>query len=348
MRHVHFIGICGTAMATLAAMLQAARARRAGLGPERLSADEHVPRAGGHRDPHAVFAADHVTGDIDLVVVGNAISRGNPELEEVLDRKIRYCSLPEAIREHFLWGARSIVIAGTHGKTTTTSLAGWLLVHGGLDPERARRRRGRQSRRRRVELSAGLGPRLRDRRRRVRQRVLRQDREVPEVPAGHRRHRQHRVRSRRHLPRISTPCVSRSAASSNLVPRRGLLVLGADSPDAAALDGARRVAGRDVRPDRRGRLARATTSSPRPTARRFRVQHQGRSLGVFEVALVGAHNVKNALAAMAVASRRRRVGRGAAAHGAGGVRRASSGVSRSSARRRASRCSTTSRTTPRP
>jgi hypothetical protein len=68
------------------------------------------------------------------VVVGNAISRGNPELEEVLDRKIRYCSLPEAIREHFLWGARSVVVAGTHGKTTTTSLAGWLLTSGGADP----------------------------------------------------------------------------------------------------------------------------------------------------------------------------------------------------------------------
>ena len=57
--------------------------------------------------------------------IGNAISRGNPELEEVMDRRIRYCSLPEAIREHFLWGARSIVIAGTHGKTTTTALTGW-------------------------------------------------------------------------------------------------------------------------------------------------------------------------------------------------------------------------------
>ena len=66
--------------------------------------------------------------------MGNAISRGNPELEEVLDRKIRYCSLPEAIREHFLWGARSIVVAGTHGKTTTTAMIGWLLTHGGLDP----------------------------------------------------------------------------------------------------------------------------------------------------------------------------------------------------------------------
>src|SRR5207302_5740529 len=65
---------------------------------------------------------------------GNAISRGNVELESVLERKIRYCSLPEVIRDHFLWGARSIVVAGTHGKTTTTSLAGWLLTHGKLDP----------------------------------------------------------------------------------------------------------------------------------------------------------------------------------------------------------------------
>src|SRR5689334_13374073 len=80
------------------------------------------------------YHADHITGDVDVVVVGNAISRGNPELEEVLDRKIRYGSLPEAVREHFLWGARSIVIAGTHGKTTTTALAGWLLTHGGQDP----------------------------------------------------------------------------------------------------------------------------------------------------------------------------------------------------------------------
>jgi UDP-N-acetylmuramate: L-alanyl-gamma-D-glutamyl-meso-diaminopimelate ligase len=80
------------------------------------------------------YRPEHISADIDLVVVGNAISRGNPELEEVLDRKIRYCSLPEAVRDHFLWGARSIVIAGTHGKTTTTSLTGWLLADGGADP----------------------------------------------------------------------------------------------------------------------------------------------------------------------------------------------------------------------
>ena len=90
-------------------------------------ASEGIPAFSGYR-------AEHITADLDLVIVGNAISRGNAELEEVLDRKIRYCSLPEAIREHFLWGARSIVIAGTHGKTTTTALTGWVLTHGGVDP----------------------------------------------------------------------------------------------------------------------------------------------------------------------------------------------------------------------
>src|SRR5438093_5002510 len=120
-------------MATVAAML-----KRRGLDVRGSDQDvyrpmgdflaaEGIPALTGYR-------AEHITGDLDLVVVGNAISRGNPELEEVLDRKIRYCSLPEAIREHFLWGARSIVVAGTHGKTTTSALAGWVLADGGVDP----------------------------------------------------------------------------------------------------------------------------------------------------------------------------------------------------------------------
>ena len=68
------------------------------------------------------------------MVVGNAISRGNAELEAVLERRLRYCSMPEAIRDFFLWDSHPVVIAGTHGKTTTTSLAGWLLTSGQLDP----------------------------------------------------------------------------------------------------------------------------------------------------------------------------------------------------------------------
>src|SRR4026209_2286588 len=133
MKRIHFIGICGTAMATVAAMMKQKGFDVAGSDQDVyppmsdfLAAEGITARSG--------YRAEHITGDLDLVGVGNGIPRGNPELEEVLDRKIRYCSLPEAIREHFLWGARSVVIAGTHGKTTTTALAGWLAQPGGGRP----------------------------------------------------------------------------------------------------------------------------------------------------------------------------------------------------------------------
>src|SRR5687767_8349323 len=130
---IHLIGVCGTAMATVAALLK-------GRGHDVRGSDQNVyPPMSDFLAAEGIrimtgYRQEHITADVDLVVIGNAISRGNPELETVLERKIRYCSLPEAIRDHFLWGARSIVLAGTHGKTTTTSLTGWLLTHGNLDP----------------------------------------------------------------------------------------------------------------------------------------------------------------------------------------------------------------------
>src|SRR6185369_7753869 len=130
---VHLIGVCGTAMATLAAMLKSkgydVRGSDQNVYPPMSDflAEQQITTLQGYKP-------EHIDADLDLVVVGNAISRGNPELEEVLDRKIRYCSLPEAVRDHFLWAARSIVITGTHGKTTTTALTGWLLTDGGADP----------------------------------------------------------------------------------------------------------------------------------------------------------------------------------------------------------------------
>jgi len=70
----------------------------------------------------------------DLVVIGNAISRGNPEAERALDAKLKFCSLPELLREFFIRGKRCLVVAGTHGKTTTTSLLAWVFEHAGLNP----------------------------------------------------------------------------------------------------------------------------------------------------------------------------------------------------------------------
>src|SRR3982751_6190598 len=133
MSRIHLIGVCGTAMATLAALLKH-------RGHDVRGSDHNVyPPMSDFLLQQGIptfqgYKPEQITPDLDMVVVGNAISRGNPELEEVLDRKIRYCSLPEAVRDHFLWGARSIVLAGTHGKTTTTSLTGWVLTHGGVDP----------------------------------------------------------------------------------------------------------------------------------------------------------------------------------------------------------------------
>jgi UDP-N-acetylmuramate: L-alanyl-gamma-D-glutamyl-meso-diaminopimelate ligase len=95
---IHFIGICGTAMATVAAMLKA-------RGWDVRGSDQSVypPMSTFLREqgiaPLDGYRAEHITADLGLVCVGNAISRGNPELEAVLDRKIRYCSLPELVRE---------------------------------------------------------------------------------------------------------------------------------------------------------------------------------------------------------------------------------------------------------
>ena len=80
------------------------------------------------------FRPENVPADVDLVVVGNFISRGNPELEAVLDRNLLYRSLPETLKEFFLQGKQNAVITGTHGKTTTTSLLTWIFRTAGLDP----------------------------------------------------------------------------------------------------------------------------------------------------------------------------------------------------------------------
>lgn len=131
--HYHLIGICGTAMASLAGMLQSRGHRVTG-------SDEHVyppmstMLAGLGIHLMQGYDAAHLTPAPDCVVVGNAIPRGNPELESALNRRLPYRSLPEVLKEEFIRGRRSLVVAGTHGKTTTTSLAAWVMDQGGLDP----------------------------------------------------------------------------------------------------------------------------------------------------------------------------------------------------------------------
>ncbi len=80
------------------------------------------------------YKADNIPEEAELVVIGNALSRGNAEVEAVLERHLRYMSLPETMKEHFLWGRHNYVVTGTHGKTTTTSMLAWLMEEGGLNP----------------------------------------------------------------------------------------------------------------------------------------------------------------------------------------------------------------------
>jgi UDP-N-acetylmuramate: L-alanyl-gamma-D-glutamyl-meso-diaminopimelate ligase len=131
--HYHLIGICGTAMASLAGMLQARGHRVTGsdrnVYPPMSTMLEGlgVPVAQG-------YAPGNLDPAPDCVVIGNALSRGNPEVEETLNRRLVYRSQAEVVKEEFIRGRRSLVVAGTHGKTTTTSIATWVLEVGGLNP----------------------------------------------------------------------------------------------------------------------------------------------------------------------------------------------------------------------
>src|SRR6266404_1239771 len=124
-KHIHLIGICGTAMASLAGML-AERAHRV-TGSDAAAYPPMSDFLHSLGIPVAQpFAAENLNPLPDLVVIGNAISRGNVELEHVLDQRIPFCSLPQLLHDEFLRGKEVLVVAGTHGKTTTTSMVAWI------------------------------------------------------------------------------------------------------------------------------------------------------------------------------------------------------------------------------
>ena len=132
-KHVHLIGICGTAMASLAGMLAERGFRVTGS-----DAAAYPPMsdflAQLKIEVSQPFAAANLNPRPDLVVVGNAISRGNPELEELLDRRIPFCSMPQIVHDEFLRGKEVLVVAGTHGKTTTTSMLAWIYESAAKNP----------------------------------------------------------------------------------------------------------------------------------------------------------------------------------------------------------------------
>ncbi|MFC4994298.1 UDP-N-acetylmuramate:L-alanyl-gamma-D-glutamyl-meso-diaminopimelate ligase [Rubritalea tangerina] len=132
-KNFHFVGVCGTAMGSVAAAMKE-------RGYQITGSDQNVyPPMSTFLEEKGVeirsgFAAEHIPEDTDVIVIGNAISRGNEEAEAALDRKLLYVSLPEVLKEHFLRGKRNLVVSGTHGKTTTSSMLAWLLESAGSNP----------------------------------------------------------------------------------------------------------------------------------------------------------------------------------------------------------------------
>ena len=294
---VHLIGVCGTAMATLAALLKH-------RGIDVQGSDQNVyPPMSDFLEREGIrtlsgYRPEHIARDLDLVVVGNAISRGNPELEEVLDRKVRFCSLPEAVRDHFLWQRRSVVIAGTHGKTTTTSLAAWVLDARGPRSRRAHRWH-------RVELRCqlshrGQGPEF-----------------VIEGDEYDSAFFDKTAKFLKYLPDVAVvgniefdhadiyPDLDAILLAFrrfvNLVPRTGLTLLGADCPRAAAM---RQWARSPVETFglSEGVDWRAVDLRPTAAGTAFSVHDGGETWCHVDLPLLGEHNVRNALAAVAVAA----------------------------------------------
>jgi UDP-N-acetylmuramate: L-alanyl-gamma-D-glutamyl-meso-diaminopimelate ligase len=294
MKRIHLIGVCGTAMATLAALLKS-------RGYDVRGSDQNVyPPMSDFLIQQGItllqgYSAAHISAELDLVVVGNAISRGNLELEEVLDRKIRYCSLPEAVRDHFLWASRAIVITGTHGKTTTTSIAGWLLAHGGADPS---------------VFIGGIAENFESSYRIGGGRDF-----VIEGDEYDSAFFDKTAKFLKYLPDIAVvnniefdhadiyPDLDAIRLAFrrlvNLVPRRGLLLLGADNADAVAL---RTHAHCRVETFglSNGADWQAHDLQVSAASTRFGVRRAGATVGTFDLPLLGAYNVRNALAAIAV------------------------------------------------
>ena len=242
------------------------------------------------------YAEANVPPEADLVVIGNALSRGNPEVEVVLDRKLRMTSLPALVGEAFLQERTSLVVAGTHGKTTTTSLLAWLLDRGGLDPSFLVGG---------VPVDFGRSYRLG----RGRHFVIEGD----EYDCAFFDKRPKFVHYRPDLAVIGNvehdhadiyPDLAAVQTAFlrllSVIPRRGLLVAGVESPALVEL-----LPRAHCRVETFGLAAgadwRAVDVRRSSGHTRFRLLVRGKDEGEFSLGLLGDYNVRNALAALAVA-----------------------------------------------
>lgn len=131
--HIHILGICGTFMGSLAVLAKE-------LGHRVTGSDANVyPPMSTQLEAQGIellqgYSAEHLQPSPDLVVIGNALSRGNPAVEHVLNQGLPYVSGPQWLADHVLQGRWVLAVAGTHGKTTTTSMLAWVLEQAGMSP----------------------------------------------------------------------------------------------------------------------------------------------------------------------------------------------------------------------
>ncbi|HEX8248228.1 MAG TPA: UDP-N-acetylmuramate:L-alanyl-gamma-D-glutamyl-meso-diaminopimelate ligase [Pyrinomonadaceae bacterium] len=297
--HYHLIGICGTAMASLAGMLQA-------RGHKVTGSDQNVyPPMSTQLESLGIeiingYKAENAAVGADCTIVGNTISRGNAELEEVLNRKLLYRSQAEIVKEEFVRGRRSLVVAGTHGKTTTTSIAAWVAEVGGLNPS---------------FLVGGIVQNFG-----ASFRVCESDFFVIEGDEYDTAYFDKKPKFMHYLPEIAivnnvefdhadiyrdiTEIKFAFSRLMNLVPGNGRLIVGVDSPIV-----------REVLDEMRGRLFTqietfGTSDQAKWQARdidfsgdvtRFAVFKEGNAWGEFETHLIGEFNVRNCLAVIIAA-----------------------------------------------
>ena len=293
---VHLSAVCGTAMASLAGLLRE-------RGHEVTGSDQDVyPPMSTQLEALGIpvrspYAEANVPADVDLVVIGNALSRGNPEVEVVLDRRQRHTSLPALVADEFLRPRRSLVVAGTHGKTTTSSLLAFLLERAGLEPSfligGVPSDFGRSYR-------LGTGAHF----------VIEGD-EYDSAFFDKRPKFVHYLPTTAVIGNVEFDHADIYADLAavktafvrllQVIPRSGLLVAGTESPALVEILSQARCrvetfglqAGADWR---------AVDVQPVPGGSRFRLLRQGRDEGEFVAPMAGEHNVRNALAALAVAA----------------------------------------------
>jgi UDP-N-acetylmuramate: L-alanyl-gamma-D-glutamyl-meso-diaminopimelate ligase len=292
---VHLSAVCGTAMASLAGLL-----RDRGHVVSGSDQDVYPPMSTQLQalgiEIRSPYHADNVPADADVVVIGNALSRGNPEVEVVLDRKQRATSLPALMAEEFLRDRISIVVAGTHGKTTTSSLVAHLLDGAGRDPSfligGVPQDFGRSYR-------LGGGPHF-----------------VVEGDEYDCAFFDKRPKFVHYLPDVAVignvefdhadiyPDLAAVETAFrrllSVLPRRGRLIAGVESPAVARLV-ASSPAPVDTFGLAEGATFRAVDLRTGPGGTAFRLLLDGTDRGAFTMPLAGEHNVRNALAALAAA-----------------------------------------------